>query len=290
MSETSVLTHLTTSWHDPWLVSLLHQQGLRHYKAGEPCQDSYLIQTIGDCLFLGVADGMGSAARSKEGADAALAVTALHLRRTLQTDKPSAALLLDAFSATQKTLKTMAAADTVDIAQFATTLAVALVTKDTLYTANIGDSSILLIVPRLKQGTVELIGSPICSAPQPNSDRTYSIISDDWRTRTTTEAVPVATFQGIILATDGAENFFSDDMGHSGGITYSNTQIAHTAQRISALTPRKLAAVYGTYLGAVDAKNDDDRTLIIAFKPDANDAPPKRTPARAPVPSPDPSP
>jgi hypothetical protein len=131
-----------TAWH----VVGASVQGTAHARLGVPCQDAHVWRVLPDgTLVLAIADGAGSAARSLEGAQAAVQAALDAMTGGLASPEPCQpeALLRDVFARARASVAALAAGADTPLPQFATTLMAALVTTDGLSVASLGDGALV---------------------------------------------------------------------------------------------------------------------------------------------------
>jgi hypothetical protein len=272
-----MLTHCSSAiqWHTPWHIASFAQQGIRHYRDGGPCEDAHAIAAVGENLVLLVADGVSSADLGGEGAQIAVSVALRHLQyqavdnRLLTRDD-----LIAAFEHAHVVLNKTADERKLNSDSFATTLVGAVVTPNDVHGAVLGDSSLVLLTHALENGAMVPKLSSFCSAPLPRGRKTTILSRPTWRECTSSASMPATLVDGLILATDGAENFFLDDPGHSGPITFDTAAVSYYPRMLVEFGPLAVIAALGHYLERSNAVNDDDRTLVFASRSPATLQPP----------------
>ncbi len=110
-----------------------------------PCQDAHLYRVLphGE-LLIAVADGAGSAARSKEGAERAIEQVAASLEVALKEQSPEdevgwKTIVVEAFCEAREALVQLAMAENDSLRSFSTTLTCAIVSDRWLVVGQIGD-------------------------------------------------------------------------------------------------------------------------------------------------------
>lgn len=260
-------------WSDPWLIGAATRTGTRHYGAGLPSDDAMLVTACGPHVLLAVADGAGDprATRSREAAMRAVAVASAEAARSYPVIGLDVQLLTEALAAAHVDLVGRAGNENVDPAVFATTLGLVLLAGNRVLAARVGDGSAYTWDgKRLTR---------FCPTPLPSSGTTM-IVQPDWRRWMATADEEREFVVGLALGTDGVDDFFLDDGRQTRSPTperfeqlaaFSN-QFGPTAAMafvMQALNDPQLAA-----------RTDDDRTLIMAIKPQSAVA---RPPCAAPL-------
>lgn len=130
-----------------WQVVAASAVGSSHRENGLPCQDTHAFRVLpGGELCAAVADGAGSAGRSRDGALLAIAAALAGLEALCQVEVPVdeagwQAAFGSLFGATRQELADFAAAEGVTLNEFATTLTCAMVTAEWLVVGQIGDGA-----------------------------------------------------------------------------------------------------------------------------------------------------
>ena len=126
-------------------VAAASHAGRAHLETGTPCQDAseYRFCPTTDSLVAAVADGAGSAARSEQGAQAAVATLVSEALALMQQGASPCEALSAAFERAQKTVAALAESEQGDPGDYATTLLSVVWTKHGLVAAQTGDGAIL---------------------------------------------------------------------------------------------------------------------------------------------------
>lgn len=212
--------------------------GLGHLRTGSPCQDRYAVAHVDDALVVAVADGMGSARLSQEGADAAVRAAVLRLDP------------MEALSAARTAIEARADLLGCELRALACTLSVCVWRDDLLAIAHIGDGAVVA------RASGELVVAS-AAAPSEYVNETDPLTLDDWRDRVRLSAVEhvdaVAAFtDGVAhaaLRMDGtpSEGFFAPIFAWAAGERADETALADL------LGGRKISE-----------HSDDDKTLVVA--------------------------
>lgn len=133
-----------------WQVVGASVAGRWHGRHGVPCQDAYAYEILREGVVVAVADGLGSAPRSEEGASLAVNRGIDSLKLTLNKGVPTnpdewKSLLSSAFLAVRKALKSKAHEDEEELRSFATTLILAVVMDQWLTVGHIGDGAVVML-------------------------------------------------------------------------------------------------------------------------------------------------
>jgi Protein phosphatase 2C len=274
-SSVLLQTHVST----PWVVTLFSQKGEAHIVRGDPCQDACGIAQVGEALILALADGVGSCPRSHEGAQAAIHTILHSLCAQIAAGPVTTGSLIDAIEAARTTLHQLAGTARTSPFDFACTVAVAVITPEAAFGANLGDSSILMLSDR-DDPDDPLAISPLCSSPVNLNNEVDTLLHADWRDAVASHVTPAQYVRALILATDGANAFFSDPAAAGDSAdTFDNLFIKALPEVFRTNPPHKLSSYFAHYLLTNGAIDDDDRTLILAYRsPEPNPERPGITP------------
>lgn len=266
-----------SGWCAPWMLTALTQQGLNHYNQGVPNMDACKVGSVGRVAWLTVADGVGSKPMSYKGSNLAVDAVYAHFRTALANgDSPSPKMLQDAFTHAHAELDKATRQLKIPITDYATTLATAIIADDVVYTASIGDSSIVALSAPFAEGAGELI--PLCSAPQPKQKgATLSIVNPNWLTFTAFNETKAGNIKAVLLASDGGEDFFASTPP-SGETAFEAQFLNAFDHALKVLTPRAFSNFFSEYIARNEANNNDDRTILIAYRVPAELAPPAPVP------------
>ena len=254
-------------WADPWLIATGTRTGNRHYRAGAQSDDALLVTRCGPHVLLAVADGAGDAraTRSSEGAHRAVAVAAAEANRSYPVVGLDTQLLMDALAAAHVDLTSRAHAENADPAIYATTLALVLLAGDRILAARIGDGSLYTWDGRRL--------TRFCGAPLPDTS-TPMLVQPDWRSWVATADEERAFFQGVALCSDGADDFFLDEQRSRRVLTPAMFDgIAKHCDTYGPTAAMNFAIQMLNDQGWAQ-KTHDDRSLILAFKPNSIQAKP----------------
>lgn len=132
----------------PWRAATACVAGSAHVKAALPCQDASLFEIRDSILFGTIADGAGSAARSDEGAQAAVKAALAELKsHQWLSDTPRDDLekrLRDACGKAREALNAAAAERALPADDFACTLTLFAASKEWLAALQVGDGQLVV--------------------------------------------------------------------------------------------------------------------------------------------------
>lgn len=274
------LARLETNWVPPWLIARVAQHGPMHFRRGEPMDDHHIIGSAAGAFWMVAADGVGSKRMSRFGSEATCrAVDAFLGDRLLGGAVPSRQLLSDAFKAAHEAIQARARQDRADPLDYCTTLCAVLVRGNDIVAASVGDSSLAIGTRKGKgegEGQAGISLAALCSGPQP-SRATYTIADPNWAAYLATSESRSPHVDLIIAATDGANGFFLDHAAADQNI-FRTAWVDHLDERLATLGPLTFVNLFAAFILNQPSENDDDRTLLIAFRPPPNIAPPAAKP------------
>lgn len=260
-------------WADPWLLAAGTRTGSRHSGLGAPTDDALLVARCGPHVLLAIADGAGDprATHSAEGAARAVAVAAGAANRSWPIYGPDRHLLVEALAAAHVDLMARADEQKLDPAAFATTLTLVLLAGNRIIAARIGDGSLYTWDGKLL--------TRFCAAPLPATS-TPMLVQPDWRDWIATADSEREFIKGLVVCTDGADDFFLDTNAKGDGRAPSAAMFTGLSDFCDQYGP---AAALGY---AVQMLNDpdwarrttDDRSFIFALKPQSAKAKPHARP------------
>jgi hypothetical protein len=251
----------TSSWlARGWILIGATVQGANHLLEGVPCQDFHGFITSENSLAVAVADGLGSALLSQVGAEMAVKSALQTAGKCLSGTLPDntddwTVLLYEVFSAARKALIEEAVRQDHPLADFATTLILAIVTGDWLVAANIGDGAVVI---KDDQGGF----STFCT-PQNGEyvNETFSLTLPDALERVSFRAVR-ERIQNLGLLSDGLQRVAvhqSDDAPHVPFFAPLFSQLAGIT------TPARAASSLVDFLDSEKVRklSGDDKTLVL---------------------------
>jgi hypothetical protein len=270
MEQPSLLCSLKTSWHSPWLIVELAQLGAMHHAKGQPMADNHIVGSHGDVFWFAVADGVGSEPNSPIGSRTACLAVDQFLQAALKRGTAiTESILKEAMAAARSAVERLSITHSQPVATFATTLVIAVVTPDRVYGGSIGDSSLAIFAPD-REGRMQV--SAFVSAPQPVRI-IYSLLTDDWSRVAAFASVATANITGVVAVTDGGNPFITE--AHGSRYDFDPRTLTYLDARLKGLTPLRFVNLFAEYLVILpEGENYDDRTMVLAYKPAPNLAPP----------------
>ena len=145
-----------------WQVVGASTRGTAHIRSDTPCQDVHGYRILKNCVVAAVADGLGSATNSDQGAKIALDEALYTLCGALKLNIPSepckcTLLIQDAFTKARRCLQQTAETRGLPVSNYATTLTIAIVLKSWLITGHVGDGTVVAL---FKDGTLDTVAVP----------------------------------------------------------------------------------------------------------------------------------
>lgn len=273
------IAKVETSWHAPWMLIGCSQQGPAHFHKGVLNADSYKLGSIGSRAWLIIADGVGSQPLAYEGSRLATAVVEAYLADTSHLPLTEE-LMKEAFAAAHRAIATAAEARELKPTQYATTLSAVALDGDVIAGASIGDTGIALYSLH-GEGDTEGHMIPFCSATQSEEPhRTFVITDPRWNDHTTFNETIATHVKAVVLATDGADNFYLDQPPGEPQPVWK-PEILHAFDRgLAALSARNFFAFFSNFLQQYEPDNHDDRTLLVAYRVPQEHTPPPPRPVR----------
>ena len=272
------LARLETNWSPPWLIARVAQHGPMHYMSGEPMDDCHVVGGTSGCVWIAAADGVGSMVNSRHGARAAcLAVDAFLGAKLAAGVAPSRELLALAFQQAHIAIQNLARSKAHPPRSYSTTLALALLTDQTIIAAVVGDSGIAVATEHEDEnGNPSYSLTPFCSAPQAGNG-TYTIADPNWVSYIATSQSTSPHITTVVVATDGANNYFLAPQGFAGHAFKPDWPTAIQAH-LRELRPLTFVNTFASFIQRQPPENQDDRTLVVAYRPPEDLAPPTQKP------------
>lgn len=254
--------------HDlKWRVVGASVTGSSHGSSGRGCDDAHAFAILpDDVLFLAVADGAGSAARSAEGAQMAVSVAVQMAQKLFDAAKFATdnwwwqSYLLMILKQVRTELNHKAKQEQTPLRDFATTLLLAAVAADKIIILQIGDGAIVV-----QNNAGELI--TISSAPQTEHlNETVFVTSDDYTQHLNLQSSPFPALQGVAMLTDGLQMLalnLADNKAHG---PFFGPLFKFAAN--SNLSTETLNTQLTAFLDSerVNSITDDDKTLLLAVR------------------------
>ena len=250
----------------PWFVAGASARGSAHLRTDTPCQDNLAYKVIGDCLLMVLADGAGSAPRSREGAQRAVAWATGALTEELNRHVPLAAsgwkpLMVSVVAAARSALVDVAPAES--LRDYATTLTCAVAGGSRhLVIAQIGDA---MVAAQSRSGEMFT-----CMPPQragEYANQTRFITDDDALDRVDVRYLPVPV-HALMAVTDGLLPVVTDRYGEP-FTPFWRPVIGRVDQAArDGLSPQTVVVQIRSLLESerICARVDDDKTLVVATR------------------------
>ena len=261
-------------WHPPWYVYLAAQQGPNHFAQGQLMQDSHIVGAVGDVTWMVVADGVGNASRSDEASRLACHVLNTFFgARLTEGRSPTLDLIREGMAAAHEAILAFAREAGLDPVEFETTLIAALLQGDTVMAASLGDSSIAISTKQNDDGNGEtMLFTPFCTG-QPREEEgnfTRTLVDADWAQHVAFNELSDPSLNGVWLATDGGRFFVEPIYEDCSEHTFDHLWPNLIEKNLEDLTPLKMAV----FMDEIPAERNDDRTIIVAYRPAEDHAPP----------------
>ncbi len=259
-----------------WRVVGTSVTGTRHLREERECEDAFAYVSLSEHIFLlAVADGAGTASRSKEGAECAVHAATSAVASIIgaeSSDEVFCRTVLErGLLAAREALETLAGSapggerEAIDeafprqsLSAFATTLILVLVTSTWLAALQVGDGA---VVVQLVKGTVETITKPDFK----EYINECSFITDsDYQEHVQYAIRPLGEVCGIALLTDGIQMISLELATNTPYAPFFVPLFSFIAQ--AKLNESELAAELYKFLASprVCEQTDDDKTLVLA--------------------------
>ena len=140
-----------------WQLVSASTTGTSHVRADLPCQDSHGYRILDNLVIAAVADGLGSAPKSDEGARLAVEVALTTIEKAIGPSLPDDSenwtrILQDAFLRAREHLQASAEKSAIPIREYGTTLLAMILTRDWLVVGHIGDGAVVALFRRRSNG------------------------------------------------------------------------------------------------------------------------------------------
>jgi hypothetical protein len=257
--------------HPPmcWQVAAASSAGTSHVATGAPCQDSFGVDILetrdGSVLAAIISDGAGSASSSEQGSSKAVEIT-LGLIRAHFAD--STIKSIGRGTATgwvndvRSAIEHLAEAKGSEIREFACTLLVAVIAKDTAVFIQIGDGA--MVIAR----TNEPAWSPVFWPQHGEYANTTNFV-------TSQNALEMLDFKcinervnGLACFSDGIENLVLHQATRTAHAPFFDSMIDHVRAQAKPGIDSDLSRSLEVYLSSekVCERTDDDKSLILAAR------------------------
>lgn len=235
-------------------------QGTSHVRADTPCQDAHGYRVLEDGVIAAVADGLGSAARSEEGArlavDTALDVLDDALGVALPDDVDGwTHILRSAFTEARRNLEQAAESNGLPLRDYGTTLIAVAVTEEWLTVGQIGDGAAVAL---FADDTLETISEPQRGE---YANETIPLTASDALTLAHFSARQ-AEVKALALLTDGLQSL---SINTATGVPYAPFFAPLFEGIGQPIDTDETSNQLGDFLDSerVCAKTDDDKTLVV---------------------------
>lgn len=243
-----------------WQIFSASTQGASHLVSGTPCQDAHAYHIWQDGVVAAVADGLGSASRSDQGAqlviDAALSVLDKLFMTCRQHDPDNwTQYLTNAFIAARESLEQAAKSSSCSLREYGTTLIVFIITQNWMAVGHLGDGA---VVAMLEDGSIQTI-----SAPERGEyvNEVVPLTAPEALSRVRYVVYPV-TAKAAALLTDGLQNLCINAEDNTPHAPFFEPffEAACLPLDIPA-TSRQLTAFLNSE--RVCSRSDDDKTFVV---------------------------
>jgi hypothetical protein len=240
-----------------WKVTGASVAGTTHEAAGRACDDASAWSAEADVTCLAVADGAGS--RPLSGLGSALAVERAVSIASACAREPGAsdpaAWLRMVFSDVREQLGALASGQNRVPDDYATTLAIVILTRDLVCIGQVGDA----IVVAGREGAYETV------APSPRTEyvnETSFVTEDRALDLARLTILPAAGIDSVFLSTDGLRYKILDDLATAAPFAPFFDDVAAYLRSPDATAD----AVQRFLAGLTDDQSGDDKTLVAAAR------------------------
>lgn len=250
-----------------WLAAGASAIGTSHLADDKPCQDAHGLRVLpGGALLAAVSDGAGSAERSEVGSRLAVDTLLEFLELSLETGAPAddegwAALLRNGFATAAEALACEAAERGLPLRQLSATLLVAVVHPQRTVFASVGDC---VAVAQETGGAWQL---PIKPARGEYANETTFLTSPGWLAQLLVEFLPAPPHR-VALFSDGLLRLALNLAAATPHAPFFDSLFAFLTSQPSL---EETVAALGQFLESdrVNARTDDDKSLLVAWRPPA---------------------
>jgi len=236
-----------------WKVIGASVAGTSHQAAGRQCEDVCGWRAAPEVTCLAVADGAGSRPMSRCGAALAVESALLACADGPRAGDPAAWLRL-VFGAAREQITARALADGNEVDDYATTLAVAILTRAAVAVGQIGDT----IAVAGRAGSYQTV------APAPRAEyvnETAFLTGPDALGELRIDVTAAAEADTVFLATDGLRFKILDDLATAAPFAPFFEDLA-TFARSSQASDDAVRA----FLAGLDDQSGDDKTVVAAVR------------------------
>ncbi|WP_456717791.1 MULTISPECIES: PP2C family serine/threonine-protein phosphatase [unclassified Bradyrhizobium] len=257
-----------------WRVAAAKAVGTAHIAQGTGCQDAFRCEILRDhdhreVLVAAVSDGAGSASRSEEGAAIAcgefVSCVARFLANGRRLPDLDVATVLQWIDQVRHTIAGAALREDAVPSDYACTLLAVIAQGRHLATLQIGDGAIVFSDGREWRW---------CYWPMhgEHANSTFFVTSDDVHAQLAFDLQEI-DFEELALFTDGLEWMLLHRQTHSVHAPFFS-EMMPPVRKLSPGVDGRLSCLLGEYLGspAVNARTNDDKTLVLATRRGASQA------------------
>lgn len=250
-----------------WRVAGASVQGTSHEADGTPCQDAHAYAELQNgTLLIAIADGAGSAKHSEEGAERAVSQCISELSTLLKSEAPGdrqtwKPLVTRAVEAAREELVSHARARQISVRDLACTLICAIVTDDQLVFGQVGDGA---VVSQDDSGFVHTVIAP--SRGEYANETSFIVEAD------ALDTMNVAWFSGrtqaLFLTTDGLLRLLFALPSYTPHAPFFGAMMRFVGSADAHTETSEIEANLAKFLESdrVNARTDDDKTLVIALR------------------------
>ena len=242
-----------------WRILAASATGTRHISRGSDCQDANVCRELDDgTVVIAVADGAGSASRSKEGAESAALTAVEFLAEHLAATEPNrmASLLTEAVGAARSAVESLAAEGS-SASDFATTLLLAVIADSQVSTMQVGDGAIVV-----QLGDGESLEVMTAKGDSEYVNQTTFITSAGYLETAFFSSRPSADVRGLAVMTDGMQLLAVHHSSNTAFGAFFAPMFRFASDPTS--TDESLADFLRS--DAVCRRTDDDKTLVLTVR------------------------
>ena len=261
---------ITMSFHpnpsSVWNVIGASVQGTSHIRRGVHCQDAHDYRWVNEELVvLAVADGLGSASLSQEGAQRATqtateAIEEFIQQKSAATESTWEEAVKYGFQKARSDLEEWSEINRLPLQVYGTTLILVCVNAECLSIGHIGDGAVVAL---FADGTLSTV-----SVPQNGEyvNQTFALTQDD-ALESVQLNVSSSEVYALAIFSDGIQNL---SINHQSSQPFSNFFIPLFKQLSTIEDCRIVSQSLGDFLASdrVCAKTDDDKTLVLIGRKD----------------------
>jgi hypothetical protein len=241
-----------------WKVVAASVAGRSHVEHDRPCEDASGYESRSALVCLVVADGAGTRSRAQSGAETVVSWVRRLAREQaeLGTIVDLREWVIDAFRQAREQLRELASAEHAQIGDYATTLAIAVITEQTLCVGQIGDT--IVVIGRA--GRYET-----CCPPSrfEYANETAFLTSADYEKNIRISQCDAREIDDVVLSTDGLRFQIVDNLKtYAPYVPFFQDVAAYTRK------PDVDSAAVRDFLRAIRDQSGDDKSIVIAVRID----------------------